>query len=156
VPIEALIVNVLIAIEFFAIALGAVYVFSDRSKRLPADPEWEAKWISLPVHERRRLEVAAQRGHSSDDPEEAALIAGSAHVQRVRWSRRDVSELPFVVVGLLTVITGLVEGSPTAWIIGLCFAGAGVYCTYQRRAVATRLAALDDRAQIEAPGRQIG
>jgi hypothetical protein len=156
VPIEALIVNVLVAAELLLIALGIVYVFSDRSKALPADAEWEAKWRRLPPSERRRLEVAAQRGHSSADSEEAALIAGSAHVQRVRWSRRDMAELPFVALGGLTFLTGLLEGSPKIWIIGLGFAGAGVFCTYQRRAVAARLTALDDRAELEAGAPPIG
>ena len=104
------------------------------------DLEWESRWKQLPVSDRRRIHRAARRGEELEDPEEAALAAGSARFQRqLPWHPTAGA---WTMLAVFSVVTAAMasQGNLTLVPIGLAGIGFAFWRLWHERAVSRNLA----------------
>jgi hypothetical protein len=110
------------------ILLGLFAVFlaiSHRRLHANRDVEWERRWRQLPLRERRRIARSAQRGERIEDPEKAALAAGSAREQLQIASGPANYAWGMLVIFSIMTLALLAEGSfllAPVGLAGICFA----------------------------------
>jgi hypothetical protein len=115
--------EIAVLIIWALILLGIVYAVVARIRRKPPDPTWKESWRGLSSAERDRLAAAARDGEAPADPEDAALVAGSARAQRPYWSGRRLWDGLLFAFGLLLFLGMGFGWSPIAGFIGLLLLG---------------------------------
>jgi hypothetical protein len=114
------------------------------------DKEWERRWKALPFRDRMRLAAAARRGEKVDDPNDAALTAGSARFQRQFVFNGWIigSHISRLLVFSLLTFAGLLAHSMPLVAIG---AGIVALDTWRLRRAKTRRAMLAQAEELNWP-----
>jgi hypothetical protein len=140
------------AIPILLVLIAALYAALCLRMLANRDREWERRWRQLSASERRRIYRAARRGELLEDPDEAAIAAGSARSQRELLWHPTVSAWTMLAVFSAITLAAASQGGTVLVAIGLAGVGFSVWRLRRGGGVARNLARAEEVNRLNSKG----